>query len=616
MSGGTAFRAATGKSWRAGNKWRYFMKILELFLPRSDLALIARLVKENGRKYAPRYAVAFIFMFVVSGTTALSAWLMKDVVNLIFVDRQADALVWLPAIVIGIFTAKGAASYFQEIILARIGNRMVAETQNKMFQHLLAQDLDFYQRFQSSDLITRITLNAQATRDAINLLATSMGRDLVTMIGLVAVMVIQQPVMFAICALGAPIGILVQKKLVKRIRKITGKEVMSFGNIVKTMRETAQGIRVVKAFTLESEMQKRMDESVSAVERVNNKMVSVNAGVNPMIDTLGGFAVAGVIFYAGWRSLTYNETPGEFFSFVTALLMAYEPARRLARLQVRLGQACIGVQMMFDLIDAKPSLIDKGDAKPLKVQAGGIRFENVCFGYKPQSPVLRDLSLDFDAGRTTALVGLSGSGKTTIMNLILRFWDPASGRVSIDGRDIRDVTLRSLRSQIALVSQDVFLFDGTIKDNIAAGVGNASDDAIVAAAKAAYAHHFILSLPASYETQVGELGGQLSGGQRQRISIARAFLKNAPIILLDEPTSALDSESEQAIQRALNQLTERRTTLVIAHRLATVLNADRIHVIDNGRLAESGTHAELVGMLGVYSRLYDIQFAPGDREAV
>lgn len=592
------------------------MKILELFLPRSDLALIARLVKENGRKYAPRYAVAFIFMFVVSGTTALSAWLMKDVVNLIFVDRQADALVWLPAIVIGIFTAKGAASYFQEIILARIGNRMVAETQNKMFEHLLHQDLDFYQRFQSNDLITRITLNAQATRDAINLLATSMGRDLVTMIGLVAVMVIQQPVMFAICALGAPIGILVQKKLVRRIRKITGKEVMSFGNIVKTMRETSQGIRVVKAFTLESEMQKRMNESVSAVERVNNKMVSVNAGVNPMIDTLGGFAVAGVIFYAGWRSLTYNETPGEFFSFVTALLMAYEPARRLARLQVRLGQACIGVQMMFDLIDAKPTLTDKPDAKPLKVLAGGIHFDKVCFGYKPQSPVLHELSLEFEAGETTALVGLSGSGKTTIMNLILRFWDPASGVVSIDGQDIRDVTLRSLRSQIALVSQDVFLFDGTIKDNIAAGIENASDEAIFAAAKAAYAHHFILSLPAGYDTQVGELGGQLSGGQRQRISIARAFLKNAPIILLDEPTSALDSESEQAIQRALNQLTERRTTIVIAHRLATVLNADRIHVIDNGRLAESGTHAELVNMSGVYSRLYDIQFAPGDREAV
>ncbi len=592
------------------------IRILELFLPRSDLALIARLIKEKARKYAPRYAVAFIFMFIVSGTTALSAWLMKDVVNLIFVDRQAGALVWLPAIVIGIFTAKGAASYFQEVILARIGNRMVAETQSKMFDHLLHQDLNFFQRFQSNDLITRITLNAQATRDAINLLATSLGRDLVTLIGLVAVMVIQQPAMFAICALGAPIGILIQKKLVKRIRKVVSKEVMSFGNIVKTMRETAQGVRVVKAFTLEPAMKQRMDGSIEAVERVNNKMVSVNAGVNPMIDTLGGFAVAGVIFYAGWRSLTYNETPGEFFSFITALLMAYEPARRLARLQVRLGQACIGVKMMFDLIDEKPVLVDKPDAKPLRVDAGEIRFDNVDFSYVPQSPVLRELNLVFEAGKTTALVGLSGSGKTTIMNLILRFWDPGSGAITIDAQDLRDITLHSLRSNVALVSQDVFLFDGTIRDNIAAGVDNASDEAIIAAAKAAYAHHFIEGLPGGYQTQVGELGGQLSGGQRQRISIARAFLRNAPIILLDEPTSALDSESEQAIQRALTQLTERRTTLVIAHRLATVLNADRIHVIDSGRLAESGTHRELISLGGVYSRLYDIQYSQGEREAV
>ena len=327
------------------------MRILELFLPRADLAVIIRLISERWRAYAPLYAVAFFFMFVVSGMTALSAWLMKDVVNLIFVDRKVDALVWLPAVVVGIFTAKGFASYFQEVILARIGNRMVAETQTQMFDHLLRQDLDFYQRFASSELITRLTLNAQATREAVNLLATSLGRDLFTMIGLIGVMVAQQPVMFAICALGAPIGILVQKKLVSRVRKVARNQVLSFGDIVKTMRETAQGIRVVKAFTLEPEMKARMDHSIGAVEQVNNKIVAVNAGVNPLIDTLGGFAVAGVIFYAGWRSLAYNETPGEFFSFVTALLMAYEPARRIARLQVKLGQSCIGVQMMFDMIE-------------------------------------------------------------------------------------------------------------------------------------------------------------------------------------------------------------------------------------------------------------------------
>ncbi len=594
----------------------FLTKFLELFLPRNDLVFIARLLKERARQYAPQYALAFVFMFIVSGTTALSAWLMRDVVNLIFVDRQAGALVWLPAIVIGVFTAKGVSSYFQEVLLARAGNSMVAATQRKMFGHLLHQDLDFFHRHQSNDLITRLTLNAQATREAVNLLATSLGRDLVTLIGLVGVMVLQQPVMFAICALGVPIGILVQKKLVTRVRKVAQNEVMSFGNIVRTMRETAQGIRVVKAFTLEPEMEDRMDASIRAVERVSNKLVAVNAGVNPLVDMLGGFAVAGVIFYAGWRSLTYNETPGEFFSFVTALLMAYEPARRLARLQVRLGQACIGVQMMYELIDAVPALTDRPGAAPLEVSKGEIRFDDVTFGYQAGAPVLKSLSLSFEPGKTTALVGLSGAGKSTIISLILRFWDPDFGSIRIDGQDIGGVTISSLRSSTAVVNQDVFLFEGSIRENIAAGIPNASEEAVIAAAKAAYAHHFILSLPDGYDTQVGELGGRLSGGQRQRISLARAFLKKAPIILLDEPTSALDSESEQAIQRALRQLTEGRTTIVIAHRLATVLNADRIHVIDDGQLAESGTHWDLLSSGGVYSRLYEIQYAPGEKEAV
>jgi ATP-binding cassette subfamily B protein len=261
-------------------------------------------------------------------------------------------------------------------------------------------------------------------------------------------------------------------------------------------------------------------------------------------------------------------------------------------------------------------LTDKPDAVELSVQNGRIEFSDVSFGYEEKAPVLKEIDLTIEAGKTTALVGLSGSGKTTIMNLIMRFWDPQHGAITIDGQDLRDVTIASLRKQISLVSQDVFLFEGTIRENIAAGMGDPSEAEIVEASKAAYAHHFIQSLPKGYETPVGELGGQLSGGQRQRISIARAFLKNAPIILLDEPTSALDSESEQAIQRALTQLTKRRTTLVIAHRLATVLNADRIHVIEAGKLAESGTHAQLLALGGLYSRLYDIQYAQKDREAV
>lgn len=586
------------------------MKMLELLLPRDQLKLITRLMSEKWREYAPRYAVAFSFMFVVAGTTGAAAWLMKDVVNLIFVEKSEAALIWIPAVVVAIYVAKGIASYFQEVLLARIGNRMVAETQKRLFERMLVQDMNFYQRNPSGELITRITQAAGAARDAINLVATSIGRDLLTLVSLVIVMAVQQPALFAICLTSVPIGAFVQKKLLKRIGNIGKREVFSVTAIINTMRETAQGVRVVKAFTLEDTMQSRMNAAVHTVERIANKVVSVNARINPLVDTLGGLTVAAVIVYAGWRSFSYNEPPGEFFSFITALLMAYEPARRLGRVQLRLSQACIGVQMMYEVIDTVPGIADRPDAPELKVTRGDIRLDGVTFSYNQDVPVLSDLTLTAEAGKTTALVGLSGSGKSTIMNMILRFWDPATGAVAIDDQNLRDVRLASLRRQISLVSQDVFLFEGTVRENIAAGCPTTPTEAeIIAAAKAAYAHHFVEALPQGYDTQVGELGGQLSGGQRQRIAIARAFLKNAPIILLDEPTSALDSESEQAIQRALTQLTERRTTLVIAHRLATILNADRIHVIENGRLAESGTHRELLELGGIYARLHEIQFA-------
>jgi ATP-binding cassette, subfamily B, bacterial MsbA len=592
------------------------MKLFDFILPRDDQRVLARLLKEKWREYAPRYAAAFFFMAVVAGVTAFSAWLMKDVINKIFVERDAAAVIWLPVLVIVLYVGKGAASYFQEVTLAQIGNRLIAETQKRMFATLLGQDMAFFGRHPSSDLIIRVTRSAMAAREALNMVATSIGRDLLTLFSLIAVMVIQQPIMFAICLIGAPIGILVQSKLVKRVQKVSRREMMSEGHVVNTIRETVQGIRVVKAFTLEKAMTGRMSMAIEAVEARNNKMVAINARTSPLVDTLGGFAFAGVIFYAGWRALYHGDTPGEFFSFITALLLAYEPARRLGKLQVKMAEATIGVRMMFELIDTKPTLTEEASAPPLMVSSGEIGFEDVSFGYHGAETVLKDLSFTAAAGKTTALVGLSGSGKTTLMNLVLRFWDPWSGRVLVDGADIRAVQLASLRRNVSLVSQDVFLFEGTIRDNIRAGREGATDAEVFAAARAAYAHHFIEAMPNGYDTQVGELGGQLSGGQRQRISIARAFLKNAPIILLDEPTSALDSESEQAIQRALAQLTERRTTLVIAHRLATILNADCIYVLDNGQIAESGTHVQLLKTGGLYSRLYEIQFASNQREAV
>ena len=568
------------------------------------------MLNEHGRNFGPKYAVAFFFMAIFAGCTSATAWLMRDVINKIFVEKSTDALFWIPLLIVPLFVVKGFASYFQEVTLSRIGNRLVAATQKRMFDHLLKMDVGYFQRTPSGDLITYITYNANAVREMLNLIAVSVGRDLLTLIGLVIVMISQSPTMALLSFVGGPFAAFGLKKLVQRIQKAASSQVLSATTIIGTVRETSQGIRIVKSFQLEDVLRARMAGGVDAVERLGNKITSVQARVNPMIDSLGGFAVALVVLYAGSRSIWHGETPGQFFAFITALLLAADPARRLSRVHVQLAATTVGVRMMYDMLD-QPALEDEKDGArlPLVVPSGLVEFSNVVFGYDADKPVLRGLDMIVPAGKTTALVGTSGAGKTTIFSLVQKFWLPSSGTIRIDGQSLDGVGLQSLRSQVALVSQDVFLFEGSIRENIAAGRRNATDEQIFEAARAAHADTFIRSLPKGYATPVGELGTQISGGQRQRISIARAFLKNAPIVLLDEPTSALDSETELLIQNSLKQLTRARTTIVIAHRLATVMEADIIHVIDEGRVAESGTHVELVRRGGLYANLYRIQFA-------
>lgn len=578
-----------------------------------DFAILRRLVLENFSIFWKRYILAFFLMALVAAATGSSAWLMRDLINRVFIARDATMMTVICVSILVIYTAKGFASYGQEVLLARIGNNIIARTQRKIFDAILLQDLSFFQANGSADLVARITHNAQAASSALNLIATSLGRDFLTLVSLIAVMIAQDPILTAIALIGVPLLLTVITRLLKQVRKLFGSEVRSIATIIATIQETIHGIKVIKAFRLEQTMRERMDQSVMAVERLSNRMVSVQAGTNPLIDTLGGIAVACVIFYGGWRVIYSGATPGEFFAFITALLMMTDPARRLARLHLQLAASSVGVKMLYDLIDMLPDAEARRDfLKPITIHDGELQFHDVTFGYDPEKPVLNAITLTAEAGKITALVGLSGSGKSSMFNLILRFWTPQSGCITFDGQDIRDADPASLYDSIAYVGQDVFLFDGTIAENILRGRPGATEDEMIEAAKNAAAHDFIINLPHGYHTHVGEFGGHLSGGQRQRVSIARAFLKNAKILLLDEPTSALDAESDAAIQGALQRLIYGRTTLIIAHRLATVANADKIVVLDHGRIAELGTHHDLIRQNGLYARLYQLQFASPD----
>jgi ATP-binding cassette, subfamily B, bacterial MsbA len=441
----------------------------------------------------------------------------------------------------------------------------------------------------------------------INLLITSLGRDLLSLIGLLAVMVVQDPLMSFFSFVVAPPAFLILRKMIRRVYGIARSQFHGGTRIIETLQETLQGIRIVKAFTLEGIMRERFDRNVAAVELEANKMARVSGRASPLMETLGGCAIAIAIIYGGYRVINTGATPGQFFSFIAAFLLAYEPAKRLARLNIELNSALVGVRVLFEVIDSPPSEPSDAGKPDLTIQTPRLAFDDVHFAYRSDEPVLRGISFVAEPGMLTALVGPSGGGKSTVFNLLMRFYDTERGKVVIDTQDISHVSRHSLRQHIAYVGQDVFLFRGTVRENIAFGKPGASEDEIVAAAKAAYAHDFILTFPRGYDTPVGEHGLQLSGGQRQRVAIARALIKNAPIILLDEATAALDSESELQVREAMERLCQGRTTLAIAHRLHTVSHADRIYVIEGGHATESGRHDELLRKGGRYAAFYRLQ---------
>ena len=575
--------------------------------PYGAAALIRRLITEQGLQHWRRYTVAFVLMALSAGATAASAWLLGEVINQTYVNRSINGIVMLSLAIIVLFTLKGAATYGHTVILSKISNAILASNQRRLFAKLMRENVGFYSERHSSEFLARLTAGAQSVTQVLSLLINAVGRDFLSLVGLAAVMVIQDPWMSLSGLLIAPPALFVIRKLVKRIKGLAHNQFTGTADILETMQESLQGIRTVKAFTLEDTMQARIDRNIGMVEANANKMARVQSRSSPLMETLGGFAIAGVLMYGGYRIIATGATPGQFFSFITAFLLAYEPAKRLARLNIELNSYLIGARKLLEIVDSPASEPDDSDKPALQLTEAKVEFRDVTFAYRGNETVLNRMSFVAEPGKMTALVGPSGGGKSTVLALLLRLYEAKFGAIVIDGQIISDVSRRSLRQQTAYVGQDVYLFRDSIRENIAFGKAGASEEEIVAAAKAACAHDFIMSFPRGYDTPVGEHGTQLSGGQRQRIAIARALVKNAPIILLDEATAALDSESEKQVQEAIEHLCQNRTTIVIAHRLHTIMHADQILVVENGTIVETGRHDDLLRRGGRYASFFRLQ---------
>ena len=584
--------------------------------PYGALQLIKRLVTEQGINYWRRYLLVFVLMAIGAGAGAGVAYLFGKVINQAYVYRSISGIMMLSAIIIALFTAKGIATYWQSVLLSRISNAILASNQRKLFAKLMQESVGFYSQSHSSEYLNRLSAGAASITQVLSLIIMTVGRDFLSLIGLVIVMVSQDPIMSLISLVVAPPLFLFVRKIVRRIKQLAMSQFTSSANIMETVLESLQGIRTVKAFTLEEQMKTRINRSIAEVEAHANKIAKVSNRSGPLMEMLGGVAIACALMYGGYRVIATNAEPGQFVSFITAFLLAYEPAKRLARVNIDLNSMLIGARMLLEIIDRPASEPDDSEKPALRMTAAQIEFRDVVFAYRPDQPVLKGMSFIAPPGQMTALVGPSGGGKSTVLSLLLRFYEVQQGAVMIDGQNISECSRASLRHQIAYVGQDVYLFRGSIRDNIAFGKVGATEEEIVAAAKAAYAHDFIMSFPAGYDTPVGEHGTQLSGGQRQRVAIARALIKDAPMILLDEATAALDSESEKLVQEAIAQLCMDRTTVVIAHRLHTIMHADQILVIEDGAVVETGSHDALLQQGGRYAAFFRLQQRESDDSKV
>jgi len=571
--------------------------------------LIGRLVRDFIWRHRYRIALAFVGMAVAGGSTALRAWLMEPVLDRIFIARDSSLLLLLAGAALGLALVKGIADYAQSVLMSRVGQRVITDVQTALFARLIRADLAYFNAHASGILISRLMNDVWLLRSAAANVLTGIGRDALTVVFLVGVMFYQDWVLALVAFFAFPLAIRPVVAIGRRMRRVSVSSQVEMGQLATLLSQTFQGARHVKAYGMEDYEKRRAAGLFERLYSLADRAIRTRSRAGPMMEALGGVAIAMVIFYGGHQVIIGARTPGAFFSFITALLLAYQPVKSLAVLNASLQEGLAAAQRVFEVLDIEPAIRDRPDASALRIAGGEVRFIDVRFGYQPDAVALDGISLTVPAGSTVALVGPSGAGKSTVLNLIPRFYDVDAGTIAIDGQEIGGVTLASLRGAIGLVSQEVSLFDDTVRANIAYGRFDASPAEIEAAAGAAGADGFIRELPQGYDTLVGEHGVRLSGGQRQRLAIARAMLKDAPILLLDEATSALDSETERQVQAALRRLMRGRTTVVIAHRLSTIIGADLICVMDRGRIVETGRHAQLLARNGLYARLYQTQFA-------
>lgn len=572
----------------------------------SSFALAKRVAGIYVRPYWRKLLVAVVLMAIAASMTAMIAYLMQPVLDDVLYGGREDLIIPVSLAVLATFIVRGITTYWHTIYMNQIGQGVVADIQSDLFNNFTTLDLAFFHSNPSGQLVSRVVNDVGVIRMALGELMTGFGKSAFTLVFLVGVMLYHDWKLTLAAFTVAPFVAVFLVAIGKKLRAVSGSIQDEMASLSDLLSQSFQGVRMVKAYGMEKREQEKISNAVGRVRDLNIKSVQYRNLTTPVNEAVIGLIFSSIIIYGGYQVLGGHITAGGLASFLAAFTLAYEPMKKLARLNGNLQMGFGAADRVFALMELRPAVTDRTDAGVLGEQVPEIRFEDVHFIYEGvDDKALRGVSFAARPGKVTALVGPSGGGKSTIINLIPRFYDASEGRVLIDGTDARDLTLVSLRSRIALVSQDITIFNDTVIENIRYGRADARDEEIFAAARAAAAHDFIESFPAGYQTVVGEDGVKLSGGQRQRIAIARAILKDAPILLLDEATSALDNESEKLVQEALKELEKGRTTIVIAHRLTTVQAADQILVLDRGEIVERGTHSELLGKAGVYARMYE-----------